>query len=113
MMIRCYILMLFLGVVLVGCQTVNVIPQVGNLRTTIAYAKSVQKATQMAEEKAVRVCLVDGGKYERVDLTSTYQGEDKEQQALVKLASTILPKDRVSDYQEKYNYRVSLTFRCS
>lgn len=115
MKITKYILPLGLLIALVACTSTTVIPQIGDMQTVIAHAKTENEAVKAANDQANRVCTtLQNQKLKIIDLDTIYQGNDPNQKSLVSLAKKILPENKTSGpfVPENYTYKATLTFRC-
>lgn len=109
-----YIFCLGVFFVLGACTSTTLISQSGGMQTVIANAKNANDAVKVANNKASRICAVEGAKLKIIDLDTIYQGNDPNQQSLVDLAKQILPASKTEGpyIPAKHTYKATLTFRC-
>ncbi|CAL7962606.1 hypothetical protein GAMM_30096 [Gammaproteobacteria bacterium] len=111
--IRC-VLVIGLLLAVVACAPTSVIPHMGGMFTVISTASSREKADELVTNKAKSVCEQQNTEVTIIDRDTIYQGIDKDQQKLVKLAHDILPESKTagSYTPPKHEYKSTLTFRC-
>lgn len=97
-----------------ACSSTTMIPQAGGLFTVIANASSEDQATELASYKARSTCQLQNQSLQVIDLKTSYQGIDHDQQKLIELAQKTLPPNKISGSYSRsnYNYKSTITFRC-
>ena len=107
----CFFCLLF---TLSACTYVTVIPKTKDTQTVIANAATENGAVKIASHQAYRICFLKNKTVKKIVLDTIYQGDSAKQKELIKMAKTILPKDKTSgNYTpEDYTYKAELTFKC-
>ncbi|MEI8055031.1 MAG: hypothetical protein WCH10_03410 [bacterium] len=110
---RCVLIVLSLLTV-VACMPIDVIPHASGMFTVISAASSRKKAGALVINKAKGICEQQNGTVTIIDQSTTYQGLDRDQQKLVKLAHDILPETKTAGpyTPPNHEYRSTLTFKC-
>lgn len=107
---------LIIATLSVGCSTATLttIPSNGNIFTIIAVSSDLKTANATAARKAQDICVEQNSDLIVLDQEATYQGLDKDQQALVSSAKTLLPggKTAASYTPPDHNYKVTLDITC-
>jgi len=98
----------------VACAPTSVIPHTGGMFTVISTASSEKKASELVTDKAEGICEQQNTEVTIIDQDTIYQGIDKDQQKLVKLAHDILPESKTAGpyTPPNHEYKSTLTFRC-
>ena len=111
--IRC-VLVIGLLLAVVACAPTSVIPHTGGMFTVISTASSEENAGELVTNKAKGICDQQNTGVTVIDQDTIYQGIDKDQQKLVKLAHDILPESKTAGpyTPPSHEYKSTLTFRC-
>jgi hypothetical protein len=111
--IKC-VLVIGLLLTIVACLPTNVIPHTGGIFTIISTASAKEKAEKLVINKAKGICEQQNTEVAIIDEDTIYQGIDKDQQKLIKLARDILHESKtVGPYTPpNHEYKSTLTFRC-
>jgi hypothetical protein len=82
--------------------------------SVIATAVSEDKANQLAKEKSQSICAQQQIGVKIIDQETRYQGVDKDQQRLIKLAHDILPSSKqTTPYTPvDHEYKTTIVFKC-
>lgn len=99
---------------LIGCSSTTVVPQAGDFFTVSTTSDGEAKSYNAAVNKAKNVCEQQNANVAIVDQQTVYQGIDKSEQTLVKLANKVLSVGSKSEdvTPPDHNYKTTLTFRC-
>ena len=105
---------IFGALLITGCASTSITPQIGNMFTVTQLSSNAEKAYNIAISRANDLCKQQGSSVKIIDKEITYQGLDKNQLTLADLADKVLPKDKTGTdlIQKDYNYKASLTFTC-
>lgn len=97
-----------------GCSTTMTSEQGSNIFTVTATAVTNNEANAYALTKASHVCDQQDTDVKILDLDTQYQGIDRQQQALAKLANSVLPGSKSSPpfFPADRTYKTTLTFKC-
>ena len=100
----------------IACTSTTVTRHTGNMFTVVATAESEKESGRLVSDRAKGVCAqqnIDSG-VNVIDTEVVYQGIDKNQQKLVKIARDILPDNKTKGpyTPPDHEYKTTLTFKC-
>ncbi len=97
---------------LAGCASTTIYPEGENKFSLVATSSSEGSAEKAAEKKASDYCEKMGKKLVVLKHQSTYQGVDRNQKAVIGLASALVGGGP-NPASSSDDYRVELKFKCS
>lgn len=108
------VLVVGFSLLVVACVSTNVIPHTGGMFTVISTASSEKEAGELVTNKAKGICEQQNTEVTVIDQDTIYQGIDKDQQKLLKLAHDLLPENKTAGpyTPPSHEYKSTLTFRC-
>lgn len=97
-------------------STTTVTYHIGNMFTVVATADSAKEAGRLAIDRANGICAKQNieAEVDVIDTECIYQGINKSQQKLVKIARDLLPESKTKGPYTPpgYKYKMTLTFKC-
>ncbi len=108
------LIILSLSLVITACSSTYVIPNSDNTRTIFAHSSTNNEAAKIAVHKAARICTAEEKSLKMIELDSKYQGMNRKQMELVRLAKTVLPRNKTDKpyMPADHMYQATVKFRC-